>query len=62
MVTELNSKIFFSSINLSTDKSLLHSMIGLHSHETYIGIKFAGQQLTILIFQLFEPKSMVILV
>ena len=37
-------------------------MIGLHSQETYIGMKLAGQQLTILIFQLFEPKNMVILV
>ena len=31
-------------------------MIGLHSQETYIGMKLAGRQLTILIFQLFEPK------
>ena len=36
-------------------------MIGLHSQKTYIGMKFAGRQLTILIFQLFEPKNMVIL-
>ena len=33
----------------------------LHFQETYIGMKLAGQQLTILIFQLFEPKNMVIL-
>ena len=32
-------------------------MIGLHSQETYIGIKIAGRQLTILILQLFEPKK-----
>ena len=31
-------------------------MIGLHSQETYIGMKLAGRQLTILIFQLFESK------
>ena len=37
-------------------------MIGLHSQETYIGIKIAGWQQTILILQLFEPKNMVVLV
>ena len=37
-------------------------MIGLHFQETYIGMKLAGRQLTILIFQLFESKNMVILV
>ena len=52
----------FSSVNLSTDKSLLYLMIDLHSQETYIAMKLAGWQLTILIFQLFEPKNMVILV
>ena len=37
-------------------------MIGLHFKETYIGMKLAGRQLTILIFELFEPKNLVILV
>ena len=37
-------------------------MIVLHSQETYIGMKLAGQQLTILILQLFEPNNMVILI
>ena len=52
----------FSSVNLSAEKSLLYLMIDLLSQETYIGMKLAGWQLTILIFQLFEPKNMVILV
>ena len=47
----------FSSVNLSTDKSLLYLMIDLHSQETYIAMKLAGWQLSILIFQLFEPKN-----
>ena len=33
-------------------------MIGLHFQETYIGMKLAGLYLTILIFQIFEPKNM----
>ena len=37
-------------------------MIGLHFQETYIGVKLAGRKLTILIFQLFESKNMVVLV
>ena len=54
--------MLFSSANLSTEKSFLYLMIGLHFQETYIGMKLAGRQLTILIFQMFEPKNMVILV
>ena len=54
--------ILCSSVNLSTGKSLLYLKIGLHSQEIYIGMKHAGRQLTILIFQLFEPKNMFILV
>ena len=36
-------------------------MIGLHFQETCIGMKLAGRQLTMLIFQLVEPKNMVII-
>ena len=32
-----------SSVNLSTGKSFLYLMIGLHSQETYIGMKRARQ-------------------
>ena len=41
--------------------SLLYIMIALHFQETYIGMKLAGWQLTILMSKLFEPKNMVIL-
>ena len=42
--------------------SLLYIMIALHFQETYIGMKLAGWQLTILILQLFKPKYNLILV
>ena len=38
---KITLKIFFSSVNPSTGKSLLYFMIGLHSQETYIGMKLA---------------------
>ena len=41
-MTKLHWKIFFSSVNPSTGKSLLYFMTGLHFQETYIGMKLAG--------------------
>ena len=40
---------------------ILHILVYIFQ-ETYIGTKLAGLKLTILIFQLFEPKNMVTLV
>ena len=58
-ITSENILFISKSINR---QALLYLMIGLHSQETYIGMKLVGRQLTILIFQLFKPKNMVILV
>ena len=60
----LLENIIFVSKSISRQiyhTSLLYFMIGLYFQETYIGMKLAGLQLTILIFKHLGPRNMAVL-